>query len=50
MNFVLNRRLVSGWNVFRKHAKDLKGNLPFSLKRGIFNECILPVMTYGCET
>ena len=24
--------------------------MPMRLKRKAFNECILPVMTYGCET
>ena len=25
-------------------------NVPMRLKRKAFNECVLPVMTYGCET
>ena len=25
-------------------------NVPVRLKRKAFNECVLPVMTYGCET
>ena len=31
INFELNRRLLSRWKAFRKHAEILKGNLPLSL-------------------
>ena len=45
MNVELNRRLFSGYNALRKHAEVLKGNLSLSLKRKVFNQCILPVIT-----
>jgi len=28
----------------------MKGTLPTCLKRNVFNQCILPAMTYGAET
>jgi hypothetical protein len=27
-----------------------KGSIPLSLKRKAFDQCILPVLSYGCET
>ena len=39
-----------GWSAFGKQNKILKGKMPLCLKRKVFDQCILPVMTYGCET
>ena len=44
-------RIGQGWNAFCKQDNIMRDkNLPMRLKRKAFNECILPVMTYGCET
>ena len=43
----MKRRIGQGWSAFCK----LDNIMPIRLKRKAFNEsCILPVMTYGCET
>ena len=47
----MKRRIGQGWNAFRKLDNIMRDkNVPMRLKRKAFNECILPVMTYGCET
>ncbi|MCJ3464060.1 hypothetical protein LNY58_26610, partial [Klebsiella pneumoniae] len=33
-----------------RHYEIMTGNLPLSLKRKVFNHCILPVLTYSAET
>ena len=46
----LNRRIRTGWMVYNKLYAFLK--IPAVLmkrKRNLFNQCILPAMTYGCE-
>ena len=44
-------RVNTGWSVFRKYREiPLDRNLPMSLKRKAFNQCILPALTYGCQT
>ena len=35
---------------FWKYKYVLKRELPIFIKRKIFNQCILPVLTYGCKT
>ena len=46
----MKRRIGQGWSAFRKLDIMRDKNVPMRLKRKAFNECILPVMTYGCET
>ena len=39
-----------GWNVFGELDNIMRDkNVPMRLKRKAFNECVLPVITYGCE-
>lgn len=46
----LSRRTNLAWAAFGKLRDVLKGDLPICLKRKVFNQCVLPVMTYGAET
>ena len=42
-------RIKAGWSVFGKYREIfLDRHLPRSLKRKVFNQCVLPAMTYGC--
>ena len=46
-------RIKAGWSVFGKYREIfLDRHLPVSLKRKVFkfNQCVLPAMTYGCQT
>ena len=44
-------RIKAGWSVFGKYRKIfLDRHLPLSLKRKVFNQCVLPAMTYGRQT
>ena len=46
----MKRRIGQGCNAFCKLDNIMQDkNVPMRLKRKAFNECILPVMTYGCE-
>ena len=45
------RRTEQGWSAFCKLDNIMRDkNVPMRLKRKAFNECIFPVITYGCET
>ena len=47
----MKRRIGQGWSAFGKLDNVIQDkNVPMRLKRKALNECILPVMTYGCET
>lgn len=46
----LNRRIRLTWVAFGKLNHVFKSDLPMCLKRKTFNQCILPVLTYGAET
>ena len=46
----IKRRIGQGWSVFCKLDIMHDKNVLMRLKRKAYNECILPVMTYGCET
>ena len=35
---------------FGKNQDILKSKMPICLKRKIYNQCVIPAMTYGCET
>ena len=41
----------AGWSVFGKYREILLDrHLPMSLQRKVFNQCVFPAMTYGCQT
>ena len=43
--------LGQGWSAFCKQDNIMRDkNVPMRLKKKALNECILPVMTYGCDT
>ncbi len=46
----LRRRIRSGWSAFGKLSEVMQSNMPLCLKRKVFNQCVLPAMTYGSET
>ena len=46
----IKRRIRLGWSAFGRHKNIFSGSLPLCLKRRVFNQCVLPVMTYGSET
>ncbi len=46
----IRRRIGMGWSAFGKQNLVMKSNLPLSLKGNVYNQCILPVVTYGLET
>ena len=44
-------RIKAGWSVFGKYREIfLNRHVPMSLKRKVFNQCVLPAITYGCQT
>ena len=44
-------RIEAGWSVFGKHRGIyLNRHFPRSLKRKVFNQCILSALAYGCQT
>ena len=44
-------RIKAGWSVFGRYREILKDKeIPMCLKRKVFNECIIPTLTYGCQT
>lgn len=46
----VNRRIQLGWAAFGKLRRVLTSSIPQCLKTKVFNQCVLPVMTYGAET
>lgn len=44
------RRIGLAWAAFGKLKDVLKADIPMSLKRKVYDQCVLPVMTYGAET
>ena len=46
----VKRRIALGWKAFNKYGDVMRGKTPICLKRKVYNQCILPVMTYGSET
>lgn len=50
MNDEISRRIRLGWLAFGKLSYILKSSIPNSLKARLYNQCVLPVMTYGSET
>lgn len=45
-----NRRIQLGWAAFRKLRQVFSSPIPQCLKSKVFDQCVLPVMTYGAET
>ena len=44
-------RLKAGWSVFGKYRENFRDrHLLVSLKRKVLNQCVLPAMTYVCQT
>jgi hypothetical protein len=46
----ITRRVQLGWAAFGKLRHIFESPLPQCLKTKVFNQCVLPVMTYGAET
>ena len=46
----VKRRINIGWKAYNKYRYIMRSDMPLSLKRKIFNHCIIPAMTYGSET
>ena len=44
------RRIGLSWAAFGKLRHILRSDIPICLRRKIFNQCVLPVLTYGAET
>ncbi len=45
----INRRITIAWNTFWNLKFILKSNYPISYKSHLFNSCVLPALTYGCQ-
>lgn len=46
----IERRVQLAWAAFGKLRDVFASKIPQSLKTRVFNQCVLPVMTYACET
>lgn len=46
----ISRRIGLAWAAFGKLQYIFKTNIPTCLKRKVFDQCVLPVLTYGAET
>ena len=47
----LRKRIGLGWSAFARYRSIMRNTkVKMDLKRKIFNECILPIMTYGSQT
>ena len=45
-----DRRIQLGWAAFGKLRHIFSSNIPQCLKTKVYNQCVLPVMTYAAET
>ncbi len=45
----VNRRIALAWSKLWSLGFILKNNFPISYKSHIFNSCVVPVLTYGCQ-
>ena len=44
-------RIRAGWSCFGRNREIfMDKEMPISLKRQVFNQCVVPAMTYGCQT
>ena len=47
----IDQRIRAGWSSFGKNKEILQDrDIPMCLKRKVFNQCIIPTITYGCQT
>ena len=46
----IKRRISLGWQAFGRASSIFKSKIPISLKNKVYNQCILPTITYGAET
>ena len=46
----IKRRISLGWKAFGRASSIFKSKMPICLKRKVYNQCIIPTITYGCET
>ena len=46
----VSRRIQLGWAAFGKLRSVFSSDIPQCLKTKVFNQCVLPVMSYGTET
>ena len=46
----IKRRIKIGWKTFGANSDVLKSKFPMCLKRKVYNACVIPAMTYACET
>ena len=51
METEVNARVRAAWSTFGRYRTIFEDKeLPVALKKKIFNQCVLPTLTYGCET
>ena len=50
MEEILNRTKLD-WRKFGQLNNNIafKSNMPYCLKKQLFDQCVSPVLTYGCE-
>jgi len=46
----IKRRTRMGWAAYSNQKHIFKSDMPQHLKQKVFDQCILPTLTYGCET
>ncbi|KAJ8868749.1 hypothetical protein PR048_030289 [Dryococelus australis] len=44
------RRIKLGWRAYGRNSIVFKSKNPEFLKKQVFNQCVLPVLTYACQT
>ena len=50
MELEIKNRISQGWRAFGAASDIFKSNMPLCLKRKVYNQSIIPTMTYGAET
>ena len=43
----INKRLKTRWRTVGKHSSIFRSKMPTCLKRKVFDQCVLPAMTYA---
>ena len=46
----IEKRIKTGWRTMGKHSSIFRSKMPMCLIRKVFDQCVLPVMIYSCET